>query len=263
MQPATPWQFVQLVGDGDIRCATLVLPTPQVRALLPWGLDLEPQTLTPPGTHPVVMFFQDMLRAHMTVPTLLPSMSYHEQVVGIPFVRCQTVAGPVPGPFFYMPNLFLDDWLAILGGRLYWGFAKQYAQYEVTRGRYAARDAYGPLVALDHEPTGRWRPASEMPNFEPWCRPRTGIMCQPLIAMLPMGMGPLFVASDFEKHWPSAQVRPLTTRVHIHRSFVPALPTGAFPRHGPAPGLDRTVVGSFQVRARWRLTLPYLPEWGC
>lgn len=260
MQPATPLSYINLVGNGIFRGATLVMPSDYVRNLLPWGLDLAPQDLTPPGTHPISFFFQEMVRAHMTIPTLLPNMTYHEQIVGVPFVNVtRGYPGGPYGPFFFMPNLFLDNFLATLGGRVWWGLAKQMAKMEVTENRWACTDESGnPLISLDFDVTGDYVPVPTVENFIPYCRPNTGIMVQPLVSMLPGGVGMFPICSDFDKKWDEAVIRPLETQITINRAFVPGLPTGTFPAGQKAPGIDVSVLGSFQVLAHWRMTLPYM-----
>lgn len=260
MQPLTPLSYINLVGNGIIRGATLVMPSDYVRNLLPWGLELGAQDLTPPGTHPVSFFFQEMIRAHMTIPTLLPDMTYHEQIVGVPFTyvtRGYPGAGPL-GPFFFMPNLYLDNVLATLGGRLGWGLAKQMAQMTVTEDSWTVHDPDGKrIIGLDFTPTGDYVPLAQMPNFAPYCRPETGIMVQPLVSMMPAGVGMFPVCSDFDKKWDDAVVRPLETQIHIDNAFVPGLPCGTFPAAERAPGIDVSVLGSFQVLAHWRMSLAY------
>ncbi len=254
MKPPSPYNDVRLIGDGVIRGATLVLPTQTVQDLLPHGLVLGPQTLTPPGTHPVVLFFNDLFRAHMNIPTLLPNMTYHEQVVGVPFAYVtRSIAGP-SGPFFFMPQLWLDNVLATLGGLLFWGFAKRLARFTVTADRYAAVDESGrPLISLDFEPVGEPAPLSQFPLFEPLRQ----LMDQPLVSQLPAAMGPLFACSDFAKNWHTARVRPLRSAVHIARAFVPGLPCGRFPETDLHPGIDESPFGAYEIHSQWSQGLIY------
>ena len=98
------------------------------------------------------------------------------------------------------------------------------------------------------------------PFFESYCKAGDGIMVQPLIGMLPAAMGPVFVCSNWDKKWDDAVIRPLTTSVRIAREIVPALPCGRFPAEGRAPGIDRSPIGAFELKARWRLGLIY-PTW--
>jgi hypothetical protein len=255
-----PFDFVNLVGDGLIRGATVVLPSAEVLRLLPHGLELGEQDLTPRGTHPVLFFFQDMYRAHMTIPTLLPNMTYNEQIVGVPFCYVTSPlhrrGAAIPGPFFYMARLFLDDFVPTIGGLLWWGFAKKLATILVTEDRIAVLGRKGETVlSLDFQPVGEFRPLSALPHFERVRR----IMDQPLVSQLPLARGPWFACSGFDKKWDVAEARPLTTVVRIDRSYVPGLPCGRFPAVGRSEGIDQSVLGSFQIRVPWRQGLPYPP----
>jgi hypothetical protein len=262
MEPPIPFNRINLVGNGVIRGTTLILPSALVLDLLPHGLSLGEQQMTPEGSHPVVLFFQDMYRGHLTIPNLLPNLTYYEMMVGIPFAYV-TSGLPAPGtcgPFFFMAQLFLTSFLATIGGKLGWGFAKELAAVTVDEGRYAVRSLDGdPLVSLGFEPTGGYRHVYDEPNFEPMRR----VMSQPVISQVPAAIGPWFVASNFDKKWDCATLRPLSTVVHVTQAIVPGLPCGRFPVHGHAPGIDHSPLGSFELQARWRLTLPYpyLSHW--
>jgi hypothetical protein len=154
------------------------------------------------------------------------------------------------GPFFFMPRLNLDNFLATAGGLLWWGFAKQLAHITVTRNRYsvAERDSGAPLISLDFEPTGDYQPLPRLPHLEPVRR----MLDQPILSQLPLGIGPYFVWSDFDKHWPTARVRPLSTVVTISQEFVQGLPNGRYPAEGRCQGIDQLVLGSYEIRTQWR-----------
>lgn len=260
INPFLPWlapfSGIQLTGDGIIRAATIVLPTEHVRTFLPYTLELGEQTMTPPGTHPVVMFFQEMVRAHMTIPTLLPNMTYHEYVMAVPFARVSGAGGlGSRAPLQFMPRLFLSDWLATIGGLLFWGFAKEMARYHVTNSHIALASYRGdPLVSLDYEPQGDYRPVTEYPQFADLC----GVMSQPLVSQLPAAMGPFLACSSYDKDWSRAVLRPIRTKVTIQTSFVPNLPCGEFGDGGLS--ITGSPLGSVEIKAPWRLSLLY-PPW--
>ena len=85
MNPSNPFAAVNLHGDGTMRGVTVALPRDRVSDFLPAGMKLGEQSVSPPGTHPVILFFHDMFRAQMSIPTLLPNMTYREHSVGVPF----------------------------------------------------------------------------------------------------------------------------------------------------------------------------------
>ena len=85
MNSSNPFAAVNLHGDGTMRGVTVALPSDRVSDFLPAGMKLGEQNVSPPGTHPVILFFHDMFRAQMSIPMLLPNMTYHEHSVGVPF----------------------------------------------------------------------------------------------------------------------------------------------------------------------------------
>lgn len=263
----TPWHYINLVGTGHFRAQTIPMKSEVVKSMLPWGMELGPQELTEPGYHPVTLFFQEMVRAHMSVPSPLPNMTYHEQILGFPFVYVtQGYPGMgALGPFYYMPNLFLSEWLPTLGGLLFWGLNKQLAEIEVDERTWTVlgNSSGGPggerrkVIQFEREPYGEWLPASAYPHFENFSRPVDGIMVQPLVSMLPAGYQLISICSNFDKKWDEGMVRPLRSKIEISQSFVPNLPCGTFPSEGWSEGIDASPTGAFELLAPWRLSLPY------
>jgi hypothetical protein len=259
MNTPLPFGGIQLTGTALMRGVSLVLPTRAVMSILPHGMMLRPCPWTPHGTHPVILFFYDIFRAHMTVPTLLPNMTYHEQIVGVPFVDvCGTFPNLVPGgPFFFMPQLLLTNELAMLGGRMWWGFAKNLARIIVTHNRYEVYSLQDrPIVAIDFEPTTDYAPVCHYPYFEV-IRPA---LDQPLVSQVPLGVGPYFVGSRFQRYWATASMRGISTITYIAQEFVPGLPTMRYPHQGRAAGINECPLGSYEFSTSWSQSLIY-PTW--
>jgi hypothetical protein len=260
MTSANPFAAINLNGTGTMRGVTLALPTDRVLDLLPAGLELGEQQVTPAGTHPVILFFHDMFRAQMSIPTLLPNMTYHEHSVGVPFayISKSGITPGVPGPYYFMPKLYLDNLWATLGGLFFWGFAKEMASVTVTADSYTVNSMTGQrLTSLTWKNLKKqaFRPIAEVENFEPVRQ----MLTQPIISMLPAAMGPFFILSDFDKDWQTATVSPLETSLEVDIAYIPGYPCGRFPAAGFSPGIDRSVLGSYELRAPWRLSLPYPP----
>ena len=257
--PANPFAAINLNGTGTMRGVTLALPTDRVRDLLPAGLELGDQQVTPAGTHPVILFFHDMFRAQMSIPTLLPNMTYREHSVGVPFsyISRGSITPGFPGPYYFMPKLYLDNFWATLGGLVFWGFAKEMATVNVTAESYTVTSMAGQrLTSLAWKKLdGEHRPIREYPNFEPVRQ----MLSQPIISMLPLAMGPFFILSDFDKQWETATVCPMQTSLEVDVEYVPGYPGGRTPASGWSPGIDQSVIGSYELRALWRLSLPYPP----
>jgi hypothetical protein len=259
MTNANPLAAINLNGNGTMRGVTLALPTDRVRDFLPAGMDLGKQQVTPAGTHPVILFFHDMFRAQMSIPTLLPNMTYHEHSVGVPFtyISSGSITPGNPGPYYFMPKLYLDNFWATIGGLAFWGFPKEMASVTVTAESYTVNSFSGQrLTSLTwKKPKGELRPIQEVANFEPVRQ----MLSQPIISMLPLAMGPFFILSNFDKDWTTASVRPLETSVEVDVEYVPGYGGGRYPASGWSRGIDSSVIGSYELRALWRLSLPYPP----
>ena len=241
-----------------MRNVTLALPTALVRDLLPDGLELGPQEMTPRGTHPVVMGFHDMFRLHPSIPSLLPSMTYFEHSVGIPycFVARGRITPTSPGPYYFMPILYLDSLLPMLGGRFFWGFAKELAAIRVSSDRYSVTRISGePVLSLSYDGRGEAMPADGYPHFEL----QRQVTSQPLISMVPFGVGPFFTVAGFPKQWDVAAVRPLATVLDIFTDYVAGLPSGRYPAKGLSKGVDVSVMGAYELRAPFQISSPYPP----
>jgi hypothetical protein len=253
MNPFDPFDLLHLSGTGTLRYTTLALPTATVRNLLPHGLELGPQQLTPPGTHPVLMGFHDMFRLHTTVPSWLPSMTYHEHSVGIPccYLSSGAASACTPGPYFFMPAVLLDHVWATFGGLVFWGYAKQLAVISNAGGCYrVARPGGEPLLSLSYEEAGEARAVAGYPHFEV----HRQALSQTIISLMPLGMGPFFVVAGFPKDWAAATVTPLQTVTEVFTDYVIGLPSLRSPSTGRSTGIDASVIGSYELRAPWQLT---------
>jgi hypothetical protein len=257
MNPFDPANIVNLSGTALMRGVTLALPTRQVRELLPNGLELGRQNITAQGTHPVMIGFHDIFRLHLSIPNLLPNMTYHEHSVGVPF--CYVVdsfSGGSAGPYFFMPTLRLDNVFAAMGGVLYWGLPKQLAHIDSgsTWYRVSGEDRR-PIVTVSWEDGGPFRPVHEFQYFPPIQR----ALEQPLIGMLPGSVGPWFVVADFPKRWEVTTIRPIRTVMDVHTNYVVGFYSGRYPYVGTSYGIDAAVTGSFEMRTEWLMSAPYPP----
>lgn len=256
-----PCSPIKLIGHWTIRVVNVVLPTEHVRAMLPFGLELGPQSLTEPGYHLVRFYFGFPVHAAMALSPRVMTMDYCEQVLGVPYVRRTTdlYAGGATGPYYYMPRLWLNNPLAISGGLLWWGMEKRPALIEPTveqsRGRYRVRslaDGHHPIIEAEWEVAGEFQPVADVPNFAPQRR----MMDQPLVMQGFASLGPLLVGSSFTMTWGTAQVRPIRAKVQVHEAYVPGLPAGTFDN---VPLAD-SPLGSFELQTPWELALPYSVE---
>jgi len=259
MNPWDPFNLFHLSGEGLMRNVTIALPTEQVRSFLPAGLELGSQSMTEAGTHPVVMGFHNMYNLRGSIPSLLPQMTYCEHSVGIPY--CYVSYGIrlnqfCPGPYFYMPKLFVDSTLAMLGGRLFWGFDKVMAGFGADPTHLTAYQKDGqPIVSLQYELEGKLEPTDHFADFEM----QKEAITQPLVSSVPLGIGPWFVVAGFPKIWQQARMQPLRGVVDIHKEYVPGLSPGRYPVQGSYPGINKSPTGGYALHAPFEVGSPYLP----
>lgn len=251
-----PFAWINLVDECLARVVTVAWPTELVQGLLPYGTVLGPQDLTPPGTHPVILLFYEIFRLHMTIPAILPNMTYREHIVGVPYVMVQNGDGwkRDAGPFFFMPRLLLSNFWATLGGVLYWGYAKRVADISLTEDCFAVKNLAGaPLVSLDFAAYSTPQPIEQFPYFAPI----RACLDQPLLTQMPLGEGPVIVCTRYDRQWSTAALRPMSGAVTIEQAYLPGLPCGRFPGNGFSVGIDESSLGSFELLAHCRQSLPY------
>jgi hypothetical protein len=247
-----PFANLTLEGYAIMRGVVVAWPVPAVARMLPNELTLGAQSLTPTGTHPVVLFFYHVMDARMSVPTLLPPLTYREHIVGVPytFAACDDPRCDGHGPLFYMPTLRLDNFMAVSGGVAYWGFRKSLADVIVSSRVYDVFEPRGArLIALDYETRGAYESVTKFPHLE---RLRVALD-QPVVGQFPMGTGAFIAASRFERRWSDAGARPFVGTVKIERAYVPGMIVGEI----AVSGIDETLTGGFELSTHWRLGLPF------
>lgn len=260
MNTSSPLTAMYVIGNSTMRGITCPIPNNVVREMLPPGLELGPQCVTKdPGTHPVMLFFNDIFRVHPSIPALLPPVSYHEFQIGIPYTYLSP--GPalpgVNGPYYFMPRLCLDHWLPILWGISCWGFAKEMASIRVAQSRYQVTSPAGePVALLDWRSgeVGSYGSIGDYKFFEPIWQ----ILNQTLISRAPTPAGPFFALSDFEKNWDTATLAPLQFAIQLDADRR----TGLLERlsfSDWSPSIETSALGAYELRVPWQLSLPYPP----
>jgi hypothetical protein len=245
-----PYPF-GFIGNSIARIFTLAVPSWKVRSLLPAGLDLGDQDLTPEGTHPVLFLFQRFFQCQCSIPLALPSMAFYEHTVCIPYTSVTSGYGPPGGlgPFCFLPKLYLTDPFVMLAGMFVWGYDKELAQINAGENSYSVARPTGERIA-----SLEWQDGGDGAVFARHCRefdPVRRILDQKLISALPVAAGPWLMLTDFERRWNMASVRPLRATLSL---------TGAHLR-AFAPGCYTSVSGDspapFEFSAPWYLSFPY------
>jgi hypothetical protein len=264
-----PYRSMRLIGRWNLHVVQIALPIDNVRAMLPPGLALAPQQLTPEGTHPVRLYFTADLHATLSWPPGI-DMLYNEQCFGVPFVSRVAQAFPVApsGPYYYMPRLWLDDWVPTYGGLVFWGYEKRLANIEVAAEKEDEKDwiVYRVADRMTGIPqiTARWQLEPGEPvrvSNEPNFAAQQAVMDQPVVSQVPWSMGPYQALAHFDMTWNAAIVQGIQAEVEIHQPFIPGLPVARFPR---TRGIADDPFGSYVLTCPWELGLAYgadLADW--
>jgi hypothetical protein len=236
-------------GTYRSHCVLLPLDSAHVRDLLPARLVPGPQSLAPPGLHPVLLMFG---HHHGVRPSFLPVRggSYFELIAAVPFLDLAVPREPARGPFSFMPRLYLDHWLWVVMGWLY-EFAKVRARVEATPASYAVRTllAGRPLVSASFAPRGPRGRTTDFPHFDAV----SPAFRQPFIAKL--GFLP-FLSSVMTFELERATLQAIHGEVRFEDSFVRGLPRRAF----SFDGIDQGPLGAFLIEVPWTLSLPGSPS---
>ncbi len=253
--------FLQaLVLEGVYSAYWVVWPMPidNVRSMLPPGLKLGQQDITSESTHPVLLAFGQHRQASLTeFKFIFDNVTYLESSISIPFVQFEVEEQQknYEKNFLYMARLYLNNFMAILGADLFWGFPKEmgdiypgnqfYQTYEVN-----SYLSHKPLTSLDFEITGNSKKTSDFPHFSTVEK----IMNQPLVLKTIQGFGP-YVYANYIWNFDEAIIRPIKAQVNIFQQYLPGLNPGS---KYSVEGIDQVELGAFQMINPWVLQLPSL-----
>lgn len=265
-------------GDLDTVVAVLLLPDEQVARLLPVGLELAPNPLSPPGKHPVfIQLSHDRFS--------FGDMDYSEMMLAVPYVQLSAFDAPRRGPFIYMPRLYLNAELPRLLGVYLYGYEKQEADIDrkfpgsepsdgspsdVRSGHYRVidRETEAPLLQATLVAEGsrgapgsfasfaQLRPLFEMPTLSQAARiwdsdaARSDTLSPFLASNLVYGFDD-----------PSAWLEPVRVELTISPAFTPRGLGGTY--HVPAlssgASAGPSVVGAFRTSVKLGVALPTSP----
>ena len=247
--PIYPSCFLKAVGYYRTYCVVLPFDDAVLQGMLPSKLELAPQSVTPTGTHPIVFLFGK----HFDVrPNIIPffGMTYLEYVCAIPFVQFRDSARDYPGPFAYMPKLFLNElWPTILG----WLYAYPKVTAPMTGNPpsdsfYSARTLVGdrPLFEGNFERRGPQQPPSDFPHFAALKQ----IFEIPFIGKFDWTP---YICSNLDFKLDQATVQACTADINIQSEFIPGLEPASY----TVDGLDTSALGAFYMALPWDLTMPF------
>ena len=246
MTGQTRWAWAS--GHLEVTNVVLAPDVDVVKALLPAGLSLAPQTLTPAGTHPVVLMFGQHSNVH---PWFQPPSSgghYNEWIVATPCLEWR--GNGLVKPCAYMSRLYLNSLYYVFLGWLY-GYPKKLSKSMVTSSSYDVRTFPGnqPRVSMTNALAGPVTPFPSMPGHEAIA----SVFELPFFQRL----GPMpWLASRMWFELETATVQPMSASFSINTGCAPGLPAMSQQVGSIASGIP----GAFHLSCDWMLSRPYLAK---
>lgn len=251
-----PWPLTPLYGTGSIDgfFSFHAVEAAALESVLPDGMYLLPQGLTPPGTHPVAMLANQQIGVRLSVlPRLLGYPNYLEAIVAINWVGIEGQEGI----FSYLPNLYLDSRAAQQAGVWMYGFNKRMGRLTMGDNAYSVAAPEGqPIWSGQYRQPGYSRPLMDSPE----CAAVEALCQQVVVCRGPLG-GWHYCAFDF--NLTSARIAPVAATIRIDDPTLANLPAGEM-RARPlamndevAAIRDHGLPGAFRIWTSWTLSNPF------
>lgn len=233
-------------GHLEVTNVVLALPVDEVKALLPDGLSLTPQSLTPTGTHPVVLMFGQHSHVHPWFQPPGSGGSYNEWIVATPFLEWS--GGGTVKPCAYMSRLYLNSFYYVVLGWMY-GYPKKLSRSTVTPASYDVRTFPGnqPRVSMINEPAGSITPFSALPGHAALAPVFEAPFFQKL-GLLPWLGSRMWFGLD------TANVQPMTATFSLTEGCAPGLRA----MDKQVGSIVQGIPGAFHMSCDWLLSRPYL-----
>jgi hypothetical protein len=247
------------IGVMDNMYCIIQVPTTVAEKMLPKGLHLAEQDLTPKRMHPIMFFFtHNKFR-------LYPKTEYRELLVGVPFVDTDRKYNGYLGTYTYMPRLYLNRYLPrILGNRLY-GYEKQAAIIEDDGcGTFTLRNRIDRclLAKADFELEGNDMHPKSVEDIDT----HINLFHMPFITQASRKKNPdIFMSEDVDNFLVSwidysfdhetALITPISGSVEIGHLFTPiSMPRGVY----KVDSIKKDRLGAFRIQVRQQCshTLP-------
>ena len=239
-----------LYGKCDGRFALISSSSSFAENLLPKDLELAPQNYTSQGSHPLLLMYNDtwlhsnpFLEKSAKKHNLDLNLHYNEFIVMLPFVQFKDSKYNEDAPFCFLPVLYLDSWLAVLGGRVFWEFNKELARFKTKGSTYEIHHEVFNRLYLTSQFSNSQAPpviGSSLSNFEAI----TPILQLPVIEYGKMG----YITSIYKVEYENQYISPFSLSGTNYDS--PYLPKGNF----QSPSIETDVMGSFSLQYNWSLS---------
>jgi hypothetical protein len=233
-----------LTGTYTGHCAVLSLADVDVRAMLMPECDLAPQTLTPPGQHPIILLFGDQTGVGAPWLPMMPRIEYLETTMAVPWVVDPNRPRDVMA---HTSRLWLNNLFATIGGRIV-GFPKIWARVNESGLDYSVRTLLfgSPVFNVVTTAAGEERPPYEFPNYAAIAPIFEQKFLQRFMCMAPV--------VDMVMQWDMATARMQSQQmtVTVAGGADPGLPPGTY----RFKGIDEDVFGAFRLQVNWQLGWP-------
>ncbi|MCC2656365.1 MAG: hypothetical protein K0Q76_1473 [Panacagrimonas sp.] len=234
-----PWSAMYGMAQTSGASALIALPREIVQSMLEPGLTLAPQDLTPATQHPVLLLFgwQSDVR-----PNRVPfgGGRYMEFIVSVPFVqhRDARLHDRCPGPFIYMPRLFLDQLFPTLLGIWGYGYNKSLATIRADQRDYTVfrRNTQSALISASYQAVGATGSETDFPHFSVARKPY-GL---PLISRTLFGS---WHYSFYDFALGQALIQPIEMTIKVYSREVGGLPPGTY----TVPSIQKQGLGAFFI----------------
>ncbi len=245
-------QKYPLKGHCWGRFALAAFNSEDLQALLPPDLELAPQSYTPPGQHPLLFMFDNTwlyLNPYLTqlidTTDVPPNLNYYEFIAMLPYVQFKNNANASDGgPYCYLPVLYLNSILAVLGGRVFWEFNKILTGFTVMTndGSFTATDINTNSIILSGQTTlsGLKEKGSSFPNFNKILP----ILQLPVIEHGPYG----YVSSIYKINLDGVEITPADIAITNQQSNY--FPAGLC----NIPSIATNPLGAFHMNYDWELS---------
>jgi hypothetical protein len=213
-----------------------------------------------PLAHPMLIFFGRQSSVYVSSSSnshMGEGLNYNEVVFMLPFVNATQSAST--GPRAHAPILYLDDDLAIFGGRAI-GMNKIKGAFSFQNDQHEVKNTTGESICILKNTFAT--------SYRPWdstirglkklqdlvAHPHVGRPINADLSVFPFPLKP-FLQFNFEFDWGNAKYRTPTTDLTFNNllSFSP------LPSSIRVDGLDNTkIYGVIELEASWKIPLPGL-----
>jgi len=249
-----PWPLTPMFGTGQLDgfFSFHAVDAKALEIVLPDGMSLHPQTLTPDGTHPVTVLCNQQMGVRASImPKFLAFRKYYEAIIAINFVQIDGQKGV----FTYLPNLFLTNRLAKLSGIIFYGYNKNIGQLSMGQNTYSVSGPQGAPIYNGHYNQRNFaRPLTDFP---------TAGRVQSLLEQVIVSQGRFskWQYSSFDFNLSSAYVAGIQAKIDVQDARLANLPQGVMQANpiridGQQANPDNQLPGAFRIWTSWTLSNP-------